>query len=108
MESATCVLPHGKSRFMEVTRLVNLENTMSRENATHGKKYFHEGIQQVTCEIRRGEMCKNEVVIERYCPTATHNHCSDYHKLQGHKNNLYESILCSSFIDMFIECGFEV
>ena len=40
--------------LVEISRLVELRNTMSCGNATHGKKDFHEGIQQVTHEIQHG------------------------------------------------------
>ena len=40
--------------------------TMSRGNATCGKKYFHERIHQVTrkilCGAMHGHVCKNKVV----------------------------------------------
>ena len=61
-------------RLVEVTRLMEvpcLKKYPVSGNATLGKKYFHQGIQQVTCEKQHGathvHSCKNEVAIERYC-----------------------------------------
>ena len=45
------------SCFLELTvwwKCHVLRNTTSHGNAMCGKKYIHEGFQQVTCEVRRG------------------------------------------------------
>ena len=68
------------------------------------KKVYHKGIQQVTCEIRRGatraHTCKNEVEIKQYCMHYKINCIGNSHYHHAIITVLLKSLIMTKFAKM--------